>query len=106
MKTKTILHWFRTVAIAEGISFLVLLCIAMPLKYFADSPMAVKITGYIHGFLFIGFVILAWSSKIKLGKGMGWFAKAFIASLLPFGTFVFDRELKKEEQLIHQTKSH
>ncbi len=104
MKTKKLLHWFRTVAIAEGISFLILLGIAMPLKYFADSPMAVKITGYIHGFLFIGFVMLAWSSKIKLGKGMGWFAKAFIASLLPFGTFVFDRKLKKEQQLLPQRR--
>ncbi len=97
MKVKKILHWFRIVAIAEGISFLVLLGIAMPLKYFMDMPMAVKIVGYLHGFLFIAFVLLAWSVKYKLNKNIFWFAKAFLASLLPFGTFVLDRSLKKEE---------
>ncbi len=96
MKSKKIVHWFRRIAIAEGISFLVLLGIAMPLKYFADSPMAVKITGYVHGFLFIAFVILAWETRSILNKSMAWFAGAFIASLLPFGTFVLDRQLKKD----------
>ncbi|MEO8770672.1 MAG: DUF3817 domain-containing protein [Ferruginibacter sp.] len=100
MKGIKTLSLFRRIAIAEGISFLVLLCIAMPLKYFADMPMAVKIVGYMHGFLFIGFVLLAWETKNKLNKGFGWFGLAFLASLLPFGTFVLDRELKKEALLI------
>lgn len=90
------LRRFRKIAIAEGISFLVLLGIAMPLKYFADMPMAVKIAGYIHGFLFIGFVLLAWKTKNNLSKSFSWFGLAFLASLLPFGTFVLDRELKKD----------
>jgi integral membrane protein len=98
MKAKLLLHWFRIVAIAEGISFLVLLGVAMPLKYFMDMPMAVKIGGYLHGFLFIAFVSLAWKVKDSLNKNFGWFAKALLASVLPFGTFVFDRSLKKEEQ--------
>jgi integral membrane protein len=96
MKSKTLLQWFRIVAIAEGISFLVLLGIAMPLKYFMDMPMAVKIVGYIHGFLFIAFVAMAWNVKNDLFKNAGWFAKALLASLLPFGTFIFDKSLKKE----------
>lgn len=100
MKTKTLLHWFRIVAIAEGISFIVLLGIAMPLKYFMDMPMAVKITGYIHGFLFIAFVALAWNVKNELNKNYMWFAKALLASLLPFGTFVLDRSLKKEQVIV------
>ena len=100
MKTKRLLHWFRIVAIAEGISFLVLLGIAMPLKYFMDMPMAVKIVGYMHGFLFIAFVSLAWNVKNELNKNVIWFGKALLASLLPFGTFVFDRSLKKEELLV------
>lgn len=97
MKKKTLLHWFRIVAIAEGISFLFLLGIAMPLKYFMDIPMAVKVGGYLHGFLFIAFVALAWNVKNELNKNAMWFAKALLASLLPFGTFVLDRSLKKEK---------
>ena len=85
------------IAIAEGISFLVLLGIAMPLKYFMDMPLAVKIVGYIHGFLFIAFVALAWNVKNELNKNSIWFAKALLASLLPFGTFVLDKSLKREE---------
>jgi integral membrane protein len=100
MKQKKLLHWFRIIAIAEGISFLVLLCIAMPLKYFMDMPIAVKIVGYIHGFLFIAFVALAWNVKNNFNKSWGWFAKALLASLLPFGTFVLDRSLKKDEALV------
>ncbi|HMW67287.1 MAG TPA: DUF3817 domain-containing protein, partial [Chitinophagaceae bacterium] len=42
---------FRNIALAEGISFLALLLIAMPLKYFANLPMAVTIMGSIHGIL-------------------------------------------------------
>lgn len=100
MKTKTLLHWFRIIAIAEGISFIVLLGIAMPLKYFMDMPMAVKIVGYIHGFLFIAFVAMAWNVKNELNKNAVWFGKALLASLLPFGTFVLDKSLKKEAQLL------
>ncbi|MEO6669623.1 MAG: DUF3817 domain-containing protein [Ferruginibacter sp.] len=100
MKGIKTLNWFRKIAIAEGISFLVLLGIAMPLKYFADMPMGVKIVGYIHGFLFIAFVLLAWETKNSLNKSFGWFGLAFLASLLPFGTFVLDRELKKDEALL------
>ena len=46
--------------ITEGVSFIILLCIAMPLKYFFDLPMAVKIVGWLHGILFIAFISLAY----------------------------------------------
>ena len=91
---KTI-SWFRIVAIAEGISFLILLAIAMPLKYFAGFPLAVTIVGGIHGFLFVAFMVLAWEVKNILRKPFAWFVKAFGASVLPFGTFVFDRQFRK-----------
>ena len=99
MNSKTI-KWFRIIAIAEGISFLILLGIAMPLKYFAGLPIAVTIAGSIHGLLFIAFMILAWEVKSGLNKSWGWFAKAFLASILPFGTFVFDRQFRKKEQIL------
>ena len=57
------LHWFRKTGIAEGISFLVLLLVAMPLKYFAGIPIAVTIVGSVHGILFIAFMVLALGSK-------------------------------------------
>jgi len=88
---------------AEGISFLVLLGIAMPLKYFAGLPMAVKIVGYIHGFLFVAFVILALEAKSLYSKSFGWLAAAFLASLLPFGTFIMDARWKKDEQQLRET---
>ncbi len=64
-------------------------------------PMAVKIVGYLHGFLFIAFVLLAWMVKNSFGKNFFWFVKAFVASLIPFGTFVLDRSLKKELSLVN-----
>jgi integral membrane protein len=63
-------------------------------------PMAVKVVGYIHGFLFIGFVLLAWETKNNLNKTFSWFGLAFLASLLPFGTFVLDKQLRKDEELL------
>jgi integral membrane protein len=98
MKSSKTFNWFRKIAIAEGISFLLLLGIAMPLKYAAGIPEAVKICGWIHGALFITFLALALEVKMELNKNFAWFAKAFLAAIVPFGTFVFDKSLKKEQQ--------
>lgn len=92
------LSWLRKAGIAEGISFLLLMGIAMPLKYFFQQPMAVTVVGWIHGILFIVFIFLAWEFKTDRNKSLGWFAAAFAAALLPAGTFIFDRQLKKEKQ--------
>jgi integral membrane protein len=98
MKSSKTLSWFRAIAIAEGISFLLLLGVAMPLKYAAGMPEAVKICGWIHGALFVSFLALALEVKSELNKNFAWLAKAFLAAILPFGTFVFDRGLKKDQQ--------
>jgi integral membrane protein len=99
---KTTLDWFRKIAIAEGISFLVLLLIAMPLKYFAGIPIAVTIVGGLHGILFIAFMVLAWEVKnepVVAGwkKSFNWLVTCFIAAILPFGTFVLENQLKKRQ---------
>jgi integral membrane protein len=90
---------FRKVAVAEGISYLLLLFVAMPLKYFANMPLAVKYTGWAHGLLFVlyaAFLIMAWmEQKWKFGKVV----LIFLASLLPFMPFVVDRKLKDERPL-------
>jgi integral membrane protein len=91
------LDLLRKAGIAEGISFLVLIGIAMPLKYFFKQPMAVTITGWVHGVLFVTFLLLAWEYKTDKDKPMKWFATAFAAALFPAGTFIFDKKLKKEE---------
>ena len=95
--SKKLLHSFRLVAIAEGVSFLVLLLIAMPLKYIFHIPQAVKIFGWVHGALFISYLYLAFEVMGTLKKNFSWFGKAFIAAILPCGTFVCDKQLKKEE---------
>jgi len=100
---KNTLSWFRKIGIAEGISFLILLLIAMPLKYFAGFPLAVTIVGSLHGILFIAYLVLAWEVKnepvvVKWKKNFAWLAICFIASILPLGTFVLDNRLKKEQE--------
>ena len=93
------LSWLRKAGIAEGISFLVLIGIAMPLKYLMHQPMAVKIFGWIHGILFVAFLFLAWEYKTDKNKSFKWFATAFLAAIIPTGTFFFDKKLKKEERI-------
>ena len=91
------LLWLRRAGIAEGISFLILLGIAMPLKYIFHQPMAVKIFGWVHGILFVTFLFLAWEVKTDRSKSLKWFATAFLAAIIPTGTFFFDKKLKAEE---------
>ena len=84
----------RILGNVEGVSYLLLLFIAMPLKYAYDIPIAVKITGMAHGVLFVAYcMVLALCMKKFLWKlGFGFYL--FIATLIPFGTFVTDRKLK------------
>ena len=96
MKATKTFHWFGKIANTEGISFVVLLFIAMPLKYFGGIPLAITIVGAVHGILFIAFMIPAHEVKVDYKKDFRWFAKAFIASILPFGTFIMDKQWKKE----------
>lgn len=91
-----LLHRFRMIGIAEGISFLVLLLIAMPLKYFLNFPEAVKVVGWAHGALFVVFIYFAFEVMVSLNKNFVWLIKAFAAAFIPLGTFIFDRQLKKE----------
>jgi integral membrane protein len=78
----------------EGVSYLLLLGIAMPLKYIWEYPMAVKVTGMAHGVLFVAYTILLLLSKFKFKWSSGFSLYLFVATLVPFGTFVTDRKLK------------
>ncbi|OCT14679.1 hypothetical protein A8709_10880 [Paenibacillus pectinilyticus] len=88
------LNTLRYAGWAEGLSFLILLCIAMPLKYAFDMPKAVLIVGITHGFLFVLYLLsLAWVTlqhRWSIKRVFG----AFIAAFIPFGPFVFDRRIR------------
>lgn len=90
--------FLRKSGLIEGISFLLLVGIAMPLKYMADMPMAVKIVGWIHGVLFVIFCI----ALVKTYAFAKWPASrcifVFVAALIPFGPFVIDAKMKQWEE--------
>ena len=94
---KTAIGRFRTIAIIEGISFLLLLFIAMPLKYFAGIPEVVTVVGWLHGLLFVLYMIAGLDVRSK----HNWNAKkvffAVMAAFLPFGPFLLDNYLLKPE---------
>jgi integral membrane protein len=90
------LRQLRVVAFLEGLSFVVLLFIAMPLKYWAGLPLAVRIVGSLHGLLFLAFLWALFRAALERDWPAPRWALALLASLLPFGTFVFDRSLKRE----------
>jgi integral membrane protein len=91
-----VLRQLRLVALAEGASFLALLFIGMPLKYLAGLPLAVRILGSVHGVLFLLFVAALYRAASERGWPLRRSLAAFTASIVPFGTFVFDRSLRRE----------
>ena len=90
----------RLIGLIEGISFLVLLGVAMPLKYAAGMPLAVKYVGWAHGGLFLLFLLALFHAAAETELGFKKLVGAFIASLVPFGTFVLDKQLKRDEQAL------
>jgi len=94
---KTNIGRFRLISISEGISFLVLLGIAMPIKYACNIPEAVKYPGYLHGMLFILYVVLLLMTGIERKWSFGTLVLLFISSLLPFG-FLFAERLFLKKQ--------
>jgi integral membrane protein len=94
-------HTLRILALTEGISFLVLLFIAMPLKYLAGLPLAVKWVGWAHGVLFVLFALMLayvfFKDRWPFWRGV----LVFVAALLPFGPFLIDKKLKDWENGKH-----
>ena len=86
----------RVIAFIEGVSFLLLLGVAMPLKYFAGLPAAVQIVGWIHGVLFVLYLLAVAEVTVRHRWRLTRVAVALIASLIPFGTFLLDARLRQE----------
>lgn len=87
----------RIVSILEGISFLFLLGVAMPLKYMYDNLILMKFAGMTHGVLFLVFLVVLFTVCQKMKWSLSMFVMGLIASLLPFAPFIFDLKLKKLE---------
>lgn len=83
----TSLGWLRIIGFMEGLSFLILVCIAMPLKYYAGRPEAVKHVGMGHGLLFIAYIALVLLVSLKHKWSVKEILVALIASFVPLGTF-------------------
>lgn len=97
---ETPIGWLRAIAFLEGCSFLLLLGIAMPLKYIWDMPLAVRIVGAVHGGLFILFcvaLVRAWSAA---RWSLSFAVQVFVSSIVPFGTFYMDGRLRREDNLL------
>lgn len=93
-----LLSRFCTVALWEGISYLFLLGIAMPMKYIGNNPEWVTYGGWAHGVLFVAYIVLLIRLALRDEWKMGKIALAFFASLIPFAPFYVERKLKREEK--------
>jgi integral membrane protein len=87
----------RIIGFVEGVSYLLLLFVAMPLKYLAGLPMAVRVVGMAHGILFLLF----FAAVVHVAMSRRWPVRrtlwAFASAVIPFGTFVLDAQLKREQ---------
>ena len=90
---------FITLGRWEGTSLLLLMGVAMPLKYMFDYPAAVRVVGMAHGILFLAYCAAALLVARKEQWGISKIARCLIASCLPFGTFVFERELRAQSHI-------
>lgn len=90
------LNRFLKVGLAEGISFILLVCIAMPLKYKAGILQPVRFVGMLHGVLFILYGLLLLQVTIHYKWSIRKASLAFLLSFVPLGTFFLERLLQKE----------
>jgi integral membrane protein len=106
MKKTNQLLSLRRVGLIEGMSFMLLLGVAMPLKYIYDMPLAVSIVGAAHGFLFIWYCIVLLFAKLEQGWTLSKTLLLFVASVLPLGPFVAEIWLKEEYKSLVDAQRH
>lgn len=95
MSKRTPIGWLRFIGFYEAVSFIVLVFIAVPVKYGMGNPIGVKVFGPIHGWLFVMYCIAIGVARVKSGLSWGWCVRCFMAAWLPFGPFVVDKRLKQ-----------
>jgi len=84
--------FFRVVSFLEGTSYLLLLFVAVPIKYWMNDPQYVKLLGMPHGLLFVGYIVLAFLLRSELNWSIKTFGAVLLASILPLGTFYVDKK--------------
>lgn len=87
----------RSIGLAESASFVLLLGVAMPLKYLADMPMAVTVVGWAHGVLFTLYCLCIAECWRREAWPFSRAVLAFIAAWLPLGPLVFDKRILKSD---------
>lgn len=97
-----LLRMFRVVALLEGVSYVLLLGVAMPLKYWAGIPVAVRIVGSLHGALFVAYGICAGLLWLRGQWTLSRAAAAMGVSVVPLATFFFDRSIRAELAQLEQ----
>jgi integral membrane protein len=88
----------RIAGVVEGVSFLLLLGVAMPLKYMAGMPQMVSVVGMAHGILWLLFLAAVVDVRARRGWPLSRVAAAILSSVLPFGPFVLDASLRREQE--------
>ncbi|PHR86877.1 MAG: hypothetical protein COA80_19250 [Leeuwenhoekiella sp.] len=83
---------FKWIAILEGISFLLILFVTMPLKYIFDMGQPNQIIGMAHGFLFLAYVVMSFLVKSELHWNIKTLLIVLACSVIPFGTFWMERK--------------
>lgn len=95
---KTQLGQLRVIAFLEGVSYLVILFITMPMKYMMDMPGANKAVGMVHGILFVIYVVAVIRATAEFSWGVKKTLLALLASIIPFGTFWADSKIFKQQE--------
>ncbi|WP_434287111.1 DUF3817 domain-containing protein [Celeribacter sp. SCSIO 80788] len=94
-QNKRLFSLFRVIALIEGVTTILLFFVAMPIKYGLENPSWVKVMGPVHGYAFLAYIAL----MLIVMRGIGWQGRdkgrAFVASLVPLGTFINDPFLKR-----------
>lgn len=91
-------HTLRITALLEAVSFLLLLGVAMPLKYIWNQPLAVQLVGWVHGMLFVAFCLALANAFLRERWPLLRTSLIFIAALVPFGPFLIDRHMRALER--------
>jgi integral membrane protein len=94
-KEMSVIKVLRILAVLEGVSYILLIGICMPLKYYWCIPGPTYPVGLAHGFLFVSYCIMVLVATLKFKWNFKTFFWAGFASLLPFGTFVADKRIFK-----------
>ena len=83
----------RVSSLLDGLSYVILLGIAMPLKYLADQPLAVRIVGSLHGLFFLALCWYLLRCLLAKKLSFGWCVLVFVCALVPLAPFFLDRKL-------------